>query len=110
MQIYLDFFISQDKNCFWLSADGQGWIPFKICSILMHNVASKRGPNPATQSDNLNLTPIRSKYMEEFLSRQVKRATNNPNNNNNNSPIRSKYMEEFFSRQVRDANNPSTVS
>ena len=81
-----------------MSADSQGWIPFNICSILMSGHTSKRGPNPAPAED-LN-SPIRSKYMEEFLSRQV-RATNPPIN----SPIRSKYMEEFFSRQVR-ATNP----
>ena len=53
---------------------------------------SKRGPNPVSGNDS----PIRSKYMEDFLSRQV-RASNQPNND---TPIRSKYMEEFLSRQV----------
>ena len=77
-----------------MSADSQGWIPFNICSILMSGHTSKRGPNPAPAED-LN-SPIRSKYMEEFLSRQV-RASNQPNND---TPIRSKYMEEFLSRQV----------
>ena len=89
-----------------MSADSQGWIPFNICSILMSGHTSKRGPNPAPAED-LN-SPIRSKYMEEFLSRQV-RATNPPahirqiratNLPEDNSPVRSKYMEEFLSRQV----------
>merc|ERR1719510_881480 len=84
----------KDPNCFWLSADvGQGWEPFKVCALSVNVVGpSKRGPNPVSGNDS----PIRSKYMEDFLSRQV-RASNQPNND---TPIRSKYMEEFLSRQV----------
>ena len=83
-------FISQDPNCFWADV-GQGWEPFKVCAISVVEPL-KYGANPVSDNDS----PVRSKYMEEFLSRQV-RVSNQPNND---TPIRSKYIEEFLSRQV----------